>query len=532
MTKKDLNNWIMYYEINKLGRFGFSDARIARAVGMNRRTVKKYLSMTEQDFENFLLACCHRNKLLDPYESFVKLQLTDFQDTSAAQIHDWLKEHHANFPQVSPRTVYNFVMYVRGKHNLPFVNPTREYCSVGELPYGEQAQVDFGQYNMRLSNGSRKKVHFFAMVLSRSRMKFLWFQDKPFITQAVCQAHEKAFAFFSGIPSTIVYDQDRTIIVDENLGNVILTATFKKYTSSRGFALHFCRNADPESKGKIENVIQYVKKNFLYNRLYQDDETLNTDAQSWLVRTANFLPHNLTKRSPESEYFIEKEYLNHYTPLLIENMEKNLYNVRKVNNIAYKSNFYDLPLGTYKGEGTQVIVRENDGVLEIYNLLGKLLCTWTVSDKTGQTFSNTNHRRDKSKSVNEMIAQASNSFTNKELALGYIQTIREKLPRYTRDHLQVILKALNDVEQVFADKTLNFCLQNQLFNGQEFEQVLQVIIFENLPLTPKNAIKLLDKNHEEKASQSPDKSNIEDYEAIINQQINSNDKNRTDQKSL
>jgi hypothetical protein len=88
------------------------------------------------------------------------------------------------------------------------------------------------------------------------------------------------------------------------------------------------------------------------------------------------------------------------------------------------------------------------------------------------------------------------------------------------------------VDQVVADKTLNFCLQNQLFNGHEFDQVLQVILLENLPPTPQNPIKLFDKDHQEKASQSPQTSNIEDYEDIINQQINTNDKNRTDQKSL
>jgi len=532
MTQKDLNRWIMYYEINRLGLLGFSDSRIARAFGVNRRTVKKYLGMSEQEYECFLLACCQRDKLLDPYESFVKQKLTDFQDTSAAQIHDWLKEHHPDFPQVSARTVYNFVIFVRQKHNLPFVNPTREYYSVEELPYGEQAQVDFGEYSMRLSNGGRKKVYFFAMVLSRSRKKFIWFLGKPFTAQAVCQAHEKAFDFFRGIPRTLVYDQDRTIIVDENLGNVILTTTFKQYTSTRGFALHFCRKADPESKGKIENVIQYVKKNFLYNRLFTDEESLNIDALAWLSRTANFLPHNVTKKSPESEYIIEEEYLNPYTPLIIENMEKNLYNVRKVNNIAYKSNFYELPLGTYKGQGTQVLVKEKDGVLEIYNLQEKLLCTWPISDKTGQTFSNTNRRRDTSISVNEMIVKTSNRFANKELALGFVQKIREMFPRYTRDHLQVILKALSEVDQVVADKTLNFCLQNQLFNGHEFEQVLHVIILETQPPTPQNPIKLFEKDHQKKASQSPQTSNIEDYEDIINQQIITNDKNRTDQKSL
>jgi hypothetical protein len=307
------------------------------------------------------------------------------------------------------------------------------------------------------------------------------------------------------------------MIVDENIGDVMLTATFKQYTKSRSFALHFCRKADPESKGKIENVVQYVKKNFLYNRIYFDEETLNTEGLAWLGRTANFLPHNFTKKSPESEFIIEREYLNPYTPLIIENMEKNMYNVRKVNTIAYKSNFYTLPKGTYKGLGTQVIVKEINSILEIYSTQGNLIYTCAVSSLKGQTITNTNHRRDTSKSLDEMINQTSSYFTNKKLAISYIQQIRELFPRYTRDHLQVILKALISVDQITADKTLDFCLQNKLLNGHEFEQVLHVLLIEHKPSVLQTTIKLLDKNNLEKVNQTPQLSNIQDYENIINQ---------------
>ncbi|HBE43059.1 MAG TPA: hypothetical protein DDW27_18010, partial [Bacteroidales bacterium] len=89
---------------------------------------------------------------------------------------------------------------------------------------GYQAQVDFGVYGMRCSNGKRRKVYFFAMVLSRSRMKFVWFKDAPFTTVDVIYAHEMAFEFFGGISRVIVYDLDRTMVVDENLGETILTS--------------------------------------------------------------------------------------------------------------------------------------------------------------------------------------------------------------------------------------------------------------------------------------------------------------------
>ena len=164
MTKKDFNHWIMYHQIQRLSRMGFSASRIANYLVLDRRTVRKQLQMSEQDYEQYLLNTQDRTKILSPYERFISGKLSDFPDTSAAQIHDWLKEFHPELPKVSSRSVYNFVMFVRQKYNIPFVRITREYFPVEELPYGDQAQVDFGEYNMRLPGGGRKKVRFFGLV--------------------------------------------------------------------------------------------------------------------------------------------------------------------------------------------------------------------------------------------------------------------------------------------------------------------------------------------------------------------------------
>ena len=96
-----------------------------------------------------------------------------------------------------------------------------------ELPWGKQAQVDFGEYNMRDGQGKRVKVYFFTMVLSRSRCKYVFHSLTPFTSALTVYAHIKAFEYFGGIPSEIVYDQDKVLLVDENLGNLILTEVFQ-----------------------------------------------------------------------------------------------------------------------------------------------------------------------------------------------------------------------------------------------------------------------------------------------------------------
>ena len=228
-----------------------------------------------------------------------------------------------------------------------------------ELPYGKQAQADFGEYNMTTDEGKRKKIYFLCMVLSRSRYKYVWFSESPFTTLSAIAAHDRAFWYMEGITLEIVYDQDTLLLVDENKGDLILTEAFRKYADYRGFKLHFCRKSDPESKGKIENVVKYVKYNFLRGRTFVNIDTLNGQCMAWLSRTANAKVHASTHKIPYQEWLIEKAYLRPVTESFKPESALRSYNVRKDNTISFKSNFYRVPVGTYKPPYTSCVDRGN-----------------------------------------------------------------------------------------------------------------------------------------------------------------------------
>ncbi len=101
---------LMYHQIQQLDAEGYSLSKIGSLTRLDRRTVKRYLTMTEKEFEAFQDKLSDRKKQLLPYEQFVKERLEAYQDTSAAQMHDWLKEHYRDFPKVNPKTVFNFVL--------------------------------------------------------------------------------------------------------------------------------------------------------------------------------------------------------------------------------------------------------------------------------------------------------------------------------------------------------------------------------------------------------------------------------------
>ncbi|MBP1934990.1 hypothetical protein [Ammoniphilus resinae] len=73
----------------------------------------------------------------------------------------------------------------------------------------------------------------------------------------------------------LVYDQDHLIAVSENAGDIILTKEFQSYQQMRKFNVFLCRKNDPETKGKIESVVKYVKRNFSKNRVFTNLEVWN-----------------------------------------------------------------------------------------------------------------------------------------------------------------------------------------------------------------------------------------------------------------
>lgn len=513
-----LTKLMMYHEIHRMSREGLSVSQICRTLVLNWRTVKNHLSMSERDFDLFMEKQSDRRKDLLPYEAFIKGRLEQYPDTSAAQMHDWIKEHFPDFATQSPKTVFNFVVWVRQQYRIPKTSISRQYEAVAELPYGKQAQADFGQYHLRDNQGKRVKVFFFTIVLSRSRFKYVWFLDQYFTSELAIEAHEKAFAFFGGIPDEIVYDQDKVFIVSENKGDLILTDRFKAYTRERPFKLHFCRRSDPESKGKVENVVKYTKQNFLYNRPFRDLETLNQEALGWLGRTANLMVHGSTKKEPFAEWNIEKPFLTPCMEYAPPPVEQKTCTVRKDNTISWKSNLYSLPLGTYKGRGSMVTMRLAEGYIIISDLQSQEICRHLVAAGKGLKIKNNDHARDKSTAINELIHELSLLLDNPLQVKVFLNDIRQAKPRYIRDQVLLFKQIIESAEKIIVQRALDYCCDNQVVSASDFKAVVEQFTKDALSfsrpcpkivyINPLNKLPAV-------ALNEPATSSIEDYETIL-----------------
>ena len=64
--RKLMQKLIMYFEVHKLKREGLKTAQISRHLVLDYRNVKKYLAMSEQEYEDFLEVQSTRHKMLTP----------------------------------------------------------------------------------------------------------------------------------------------------------------------------------------------------------------------------------------------------------------------------------------------------------------------------------------------------------------------------------------------------------------------------------------------------------------------------------
>jgi len=513
----------MWYKVKELKGDGLNNSQISRELGLDRSTVSKYLSIGEDEYHNRIEQGRNLPRKLSDYLGYVKNELSLKPYLSAAQIEDRLKERYANLPQVHSKTVYNFVQQVRKQYDIakPKRESHRDFEQLPETDYGRQAQVDFGESYLQTHDKTRVKVYFFAIVLSRSRYKYVYLQDRPFTTSDAVYAHLLAFEYYQGIPREILYDQDKVFIHNENLGDYLLTHEFKAFSQSQPFEVIFCRKADPQSKGKVENVVGYVKKNFLRGREFTSITHLNQEVLGWLSRTGNAKVHGSTRKVPSLEWQIEKQSLH---PLMDKAIkpETNLSscNVRKDNTITYEGNFYTLPLGTYKGHKTTVQLSRDGDYLNLYALDKTLLATHEISSKKGGLIRNSDHAREKSKSCAEKHQQVYQLFGSNEKANLYLELLRKDKPRYYHDNLRAIIKGTEDIGEEFISESLDFCLENGVYNGADFSQIAmkyqQADLQKNSPVI-NIAIQATAGNHT--AGNNPDEnlqtSNIKTYENII-----------------
>ena len=128
---------------------------------------------------------------------------------------------------------------------------------------GEAAQVDWGCAGMIEIGNTRRTLSFFVMVLCHSRMAYLEFTCGECLEHFLA-CHQNALEFFGGSPATVLIDNLKTGVLLHPFGE---SATFHPryldFAAHYGFEARACNVRKANEKGRVENFVGYVKKNFL-----------------------------------------------------------------------------------------------------------------------------------------------------------------------------------------------------------------------------------------------------------------------------
>ncbi len=287
--------------IRALKRQGWSDHRISRELGVNRRTVKRYGADSKctnpQTGKKGPASTCeaYRERITKWYEDGLSIE----------RIHRDLSLEHGF--KGSYHSVYRFVK------TLDIDEGKRIYRL--ECEPGQEAQIDYGTLYLPIGeNGRRKKVQIFLVSLSHSRKSYVeavLHQN----SESFLRSLENAFRHFGGVPERLVPDNLKAAVLKADWYEPELNPKLRDFAAHYGTVILPARPYQPTDKGKVESGIKYVKNNALKAKSFASLAEVNEHLRWWLEHVADKRIHGTTKRQIDVHFKeAEKEEFKGVSP--------------------------------------------------------------------------------------------------------------------------------------------------------------------------------------------------------------------------
>ena len=234
---------------------GMSRREAARVFGIDRRTVDKMVAFSVPP--GYRRSKPIRRPKLDGFTGIIDQileadkALPKKQRHTAKRIFERLRDEHGFTGGIT--IVKDYILAARQRQREMFVPLSH--------PPGH-AHVDFGEA-LGVIGGVERKIHFLVMDLPHSDACFVKAYPGE-TTEAFCDGHVSAFAFFGGVPQSILYDNTR-IAVARILGDGRRqrTRVFGELVSHYLFEDRFGRPGKGNDKGKVEGIVGYARRNFM-----------------------------------------------------------------------------------------------------------------------------------------------------------------------------------------------------------------------------------------------------------------------------
>ena len=269
-------------------------AQIAGSLGLDRRTVAYWVGQAR--FHERRLPAPRRS-ILDPYKDLIQ-RLLEKHPYTGAQLLILIREQGYKGGYT---ILKDYVCKIRPRRRPAFL-------TLSFAP-GECAQVDWGSYGTVACGQTRRKLSFFVMVLCYSRMMYVEFTVLQTMEHFL-GCHERAFQFFGTVPRAIMVDNLRSAVLKRLTGEApVFNPHYFDFSRHYGFEIRACNVRKGNEKGRVENGVGYVKKNFLGGLEIPDFVALASACTHWLTEVANVRIHGETRKRPCELFAQEKQAL-------------------------------------------------------------------------------------------------------------------------------------------------------------------------------------------------------------------------------
>ena len=275
-------DYTMFCRIHSLSQDGLNAHQIARETGLHFKTVQRWIN--EESFTQ--RKATKRSSLLDPYKATI-VRLLQHHDYSAVQVMQKIQEAGYDGGHT---ILKEYIRRVRP--------PSRPAFLMLSFDPGECAQVDWGSAGLVQVGNTQRRLSFFAMVLAYSRMMYVEFVLSETQDQFL-SCHEHAFEYFGGVPRSVMIDNLKAGVLSHPLGQkALFHPKYIDFANHYGFGIQACNIRAPNEKGRVENGVGYVKKNFLNGLARDRFDVINPAVRIWLDTIANHRIHGTTHKKP------------------------------------------------------------------------------------------------------------------------------------------------------------------------------------------------------------------------------------------
>lgn len=345
---------------------GWSKRRIARELGLDRLTVRRYLAAAGSKSPAHPRTGSEGGSSKSPTprtgsgpESLcapwkARIEAAWAAGLSIQRIYQDLVGEQAFAGSYD--SVWRFVRRLEGVTILPFRRL--------EVEPGAELQVDFGRGAWVIENGQRRRPHLFRGVLSCSRKGYseaVWRQT----SESFIRCLENAFRHFGGVTATVV-DNLKAGVLQADWFDPELNPKLEEFARHYGTAILPTKPVMPRHKGKIEAGVKYAQGNAVAGRTFTSLGEQNRFLDEWERTVADTRIHGTT-RQQVGQFFatVEQPALRPLPASLFPVFAEARRTVHRDGYVEFRRAYYSVPP---EYVGRTVWVRHETRLVRLYNL--------------------------------------------------------------------------------------------------------------------------------------------------------------------